>query len=115
MEEGEGDPHDFDIMLRRGLLNDDAWLQRVEGGQKSAKKWLCNNKCTLPYVKRVFMNPQTSKSYDVIIDITAYQKISFLLFLLNGTEYQDETYWNISITYEQHFQHIFSSVLKPVN
>ena len=48
------------------------------------------------------MNPQTSKIYDVIIDITTYKKISFLLFLLNGIEYQDETWGNISVTYEQH-------------
>ena len=51
---GGGGSHDVDIILGGGLLNDDAWLERKEGGQKSGKKWLCNNKWTLPYVKRNF-------------------------------------------------------------
>ena len=38
------------------------------------------------------------KICDVILDITAYQKICFLLCLLNAIEYQDETWWNISAT-----------------
>ena len=38
MGEGEGVSHDLDIILGEGLLNDDAWLQRGEGGQKSGKK-----------------------------------------------------------------------------
>ena len=35
---GEGSSHDVDIILRRGLLNDDPWLQRGEGGLKIWEK-----------------------------------------------------------------------------
>ena len=36
--------HDVDIILRGGLLDDDAWFQGGEGGQKPGKKVTCNNK-----------------------------------------------------------------------
>ena len=39
------------------------------------------------------------KIYDIIIDITAFWKICFLLLLLNAIEYRGEIWWNISITY----------------
>ena len=51
----------------------------------------------------VFHKSTNFKIYDVIIDITAYQKTCFLLFLLNAIKYEVETWWNISITYEQYF------------
>ena len=35
---GEGSSHDVDIILRRGLLNDDPWLQRGAGGLKIWEK-----------------------------------------------------------------------------
>ena len=41
---------------------------------------------------KFFMNPENFKVYDVIIDITAYQKIRFQLSFLNAIEYQDETW-----------------------
>ena len=44
MGEGKEDSHNVDMILGGGLLNDDAWLQRGEGGQKSRKKGLCNKK-----------------------------------------------------------------------
>ena len=44
-----GGSHDVDIIIGGELLNDDAWLQRGEGCQKSVKKWL-RNMWTLPFV-----------------------------------------------------------------
>ena len=38
MGEGERGSHDVGIILGEGLLNDDVWLQRGEGSQKSEKK-----------------------------------------------------------------------------
>ena len=44
---GRGVSHDVDIIL----LNDDAWLQRGEGGgQKSRKTWLHNLNYVINYV-----------------------------------------------------------------
>ena len=43
MGEGEEGSHNVNIILGGGSLNDDAWLQRGQGGQKSEKKRLCNN------------------------------------------------------------------------
>ena len=37
MGEGEVGSHDVGIILQEGLLNDDVWLQRGEGGQRSGK------------------------------------------------------------------------------
>ena len=54
MGEGEVGSHNVGIILQEGLLNDDVWLQRGEGGQRSGETWLCNNKWTLPYIKRNF-------------------------------------------------------------
>ena len=39
----------------------------------------------------------------------------FKKFEIYVVEYHNETWWYISTTYEQHFQHNFSSVLKPGN
>ena len=38
MEDEEGGSHDVDIILGGGLLNNDAWLQRGEGGSKIWEK-----------------------------------------------------------------------------
>ena len=62
----------------------------------------------------VFIKSTNFKICDVIIDIAAWWKLHFCLFLLNPTYYQNEIWSNTSVSYKdygQNFRTIFRTLL----
>ena len=60
----------------------------------------------------VFVKSTNSKFCDAIIDVTAYEKLHFWLFLLNHWHYQNEIWSNVNAAYDGFFYNVLSSILK---
>ena len=61
---------------------------------------------------RFLLNLQTSNSVVPLIDVTAYEKLHFRLFLLNPREYQNEIWSNVNAVYVKYFYFVLRSILK---